>query len=133
MRKIGGMFSGEHVPSHRFNAGEKIMFWLMTLLLGGVVAASGLVLDFPNFDQIRYTMQVADTVHILFATAMIVVGLGHIYLGTIGVAGSYDAMRIGYVDENWARDHHEYWYNDIKAGRIAPSGDVIAPPMARTA
>jgi formate dehydrogenase subunit gamma len=42
---------------------------------------------------------------------------GHIYLGTLGVAGAYQAMRTGYVDEVWAKEHHEYWYQDVKAGR----------------
>ena len=132
LRRLGGMMSGEHVPSHRFNAGEKVMFWLMVLLVGGVVAVSGLVLDFPNFNQTRFTMQVANMVHIVSSSVMMVIGLGHIYLGTIGLIGSYDAMRTGYVDEAWAREHHEYWYNDVKAGRIPPSGDVL-PPLARTA
>jgi formate dehydrogenase subunit gamma len=102
------------------------------LLVGGVVAVSGLVLDFPNFNQTRFTMQVANMVHIVSSSVMMVIALGHIYLGTIGLIGSYDAMRTGYVDEAWAREHHEYWYNDVKAGRIPPSGDVL-PPLARTA
>jgi formate dehydrogenase subunit gamma len=52
-------------------------------------------------------------------------GLGHIYMGTIGMIGAYDAMKTGYVDETWAREHHEYWYNDIKAGRVKT--EVTAP------
>jgi formate dehydrogenase subunit gamma len=127
LRRLGGMVSGQHVPSHRFNAGEKIMFWLMVLLVGGLVAGSGLVLDFPNFSQTRYTMQIANLVHLAASSAMMVIALGHIYLGTIGLVGSDDAMRTGYVDEAWAREHHEYWYNDVKAGRIPPSGDVVPP------
>jgi formate dehydrogenase subunit gamma len=133
MRRIVDFIKGQEVPSHRFNAGEKIMFWLMVLILGGILAGSGLVLDFPNFDQTRSTMQIANVVHIVAAALMIIVGLGHIYLGTIGVLGAYDAMRHGYVDETWAREHHAYWYNDIKAGKIPPSGDVIPPPIARPA
>jgi formate dehydrogenase subunit gamma len=133
VRRLGGMFSGREVPSHRFNAGEKTLFWLMVLLFGGLVAGSGLILDFPNFNQSRYTMQVSNTVHIIGATLFMMAALGHIYLGTIGMVGAYDAMRTGYVDEAWAREHHEYWYNDIKAGRIPPSGDVLPPPMARPA
>ncbi|HTI47201.1 MAG TPA: formate dehydrogenase subunit gamma [Casimicrobiaceae bacterium] len=132
LRHFGGMMSGREVPSHRFNAGEKLIFWFMVLLIGGVVAASGLVLDFPNFNQTRYTMQWANGIHITFATIMLILAFGHIYIGTIGMVGAYDAMRYGYVDETWAREHHEYWYNDVKAGRIPPSGDVI-PPVARPA
>jgi formate dehydrogenase subunit gamma len=71
-------------------------------------------------------------IHIIGASVFMMMGLGHIYMGTLGMIGAYDAMRTGYVDETWAREHHEYWYNDVKAGVIAPSGDVI-PPLARPA
>jgi formate dehydrogenase subunit gamma len=55
----------------------------------------------------------------LLATCLL---LGHAYLGTIGMKGAYDAMRTGYVDETWAKEHHEYWYNDVKSGRVAGEG-----------
>jgi formate dehydrogenase subunit gamma len=133
IRKFGGMLSGHDVPSHRFNAGEKLWFWFGVLLLGLIVGASGLVLDFPNFNQTRNTMQIANVIHLVAASLFMMMGLGHIYMGTIGMVGAYDAMRTGYVDETWAREHHEYWYNDVKAGRIPPSGDVLPPPMPRPA
>ena len=88
------------------------------LFLGIVVGASGLVLDFPNFDQTRNTMQIANIIHLTGACIFIMASLGHIYMGTIGMVGAYDAMKTGYVDETWAKEHHEYWYNDIKAGRV---------------
>jgi formate dehydrogenase subunit gamma len=44
--------------------------------------------------------------------------LGHIYLGTIGMEGAYDAMRHGYVDDTWAREHHQLWYDDIESGKV---------------
>ncbi|HSV18082.1 MAG TPA: formate dehydrogenase subunit gamma [Casimicrobiaceae bacterium] len=132
IRHFGGLLSDHEVPSHRFNAGEKVWFWLGVLVIGGVVAGSGLILDFPNFNQTRDTMQVANTIHIVGASLFMMLGLAHIYIGTIGMVGAYDAMRTGYVDETWAREHHEYWYNDVKAGRIPPSGDVL-PPLARPA
>jgi len=131
IRHFGGLISGRDVPSHRFNAGEKLWFWLGILLIGGVVAGSGLVLDFPNFNQSRNTMQVANVIHVVGSCLFIMMGLGHIYMGTLGMVGAYDAMRTGYVDETWAREHHEYWYNDVKAGLIPPSGDVL--PLARPA
>jgi formate dehydrogenase subunit gamma len=43
---------------------------------------------------------------------------GHIYMGTVGTEGAYQAMKTGYVDETWARQHHELWYEDIRAGKI---------------
>ncbi|MGE5150150.1 MAG: formate dehydrogenase subunit gamma [Rhodospirillaceae bacterium] len=131
LRRFGGLVSGRDVPSHRFNAGEKIWFWFGILILGGLMAGSGLILDFPNFNQSRNVMQVANVIHIVAGALFIMMGLGHIYMGTLGMIGAYDAMRTGYVDETWAREHHEYWYNDVKAGRIPPSGDVL--PLARPA
>lgn len=118
IRHFGGLFSTKDVPSDRFNAGEKLWFWGGLLVCGVVVSASGLILDFPNFNQTRGTMQIANIVHLSIASLFMLAGLGHIYMGTIGMAGAYDAMRTGYVDETWAKEHHEYWYNDIKAGRI---------------
>jgi len=126
LAKLGGMFSAKEVPSGKFNAGQKLWFWAGAFVLGLVVALSGLILDFPNFDQTRNTMQTANVVHAIAATLFMMAGLGHIYLGTIGMRGAYDAMRHGYVDETWAKEHHEYWYNDIKAGRI-PADDDAAP------
>ena len=77
-------------------------------------------------------MQVANIVHLVGATLFIAVGLGHIYLGTIGLAGAYDGMRTGYVDETWAKEHHEYWYHDVKSGR-EPAGDAAPAMQHRTA
>jgi formate dehydrogenase subunit gamma len=122
VRKFGGLFSGAHVPSHRFNAGEKAWFWGGLAMLGLVVGASGLVLDFPNFGQTRSTMQIANVIHMVGALLFLLGAFGHIYMGTVGVAGAYEAMRDGEVDEAWAKEHHEYWYDDIKAGKIKPAG-----------
>ena len=131
--RLGGMLSGRDMPSHRFNGGEKAWFWLSTLVLGVIIGGSGLILDFPNFDQTRGTMQFAQVVHVIAAIVYIGAGLGHIYLGTIGLRGAYDAMRYGYVDETWAKEHHEYWYNDIKAGRIAADEVDVTPLSQRAA
>jgi formate dehydrogenase subunit gamma len=129
IRHFGGLFSGRDVPSGKFNAGEKVWFWGGALFLGAVVGASGLVLDFPNFNQTRGTMQIANVVHLVGATLFMLGAMGHIYMGTIGMRGAYDAMRTGYVDETWAKEHHEYWYNDIKAGRIPADGEAAPVPM----
>ena len=120
LRKGGGLFNGQHVPTGRFNAGEKIVFWGGVLLLGFIVIGSGLVLDqvIPNLVYTRGTMQIAHMVHAVATVLMMCMFLGHIYLGTIGMKGAYKAMKTGYVDEAWAREHHELWYNDIQAGRI---------------
>ncbi len=118
--KGGGLFSGVEVPSHRFNAGEKVLFWAGVLFLGAVVVASGLVLNMliPGLIYERGTMQIANMVHGVASLFMMAMFIGHIYMGTLGMRGAYKAMREGYVDETWAKEHHELWYDDIKAGKI---------------
>ena len=142
MLQGGGMFSGKEVPSHRFNAGEKVVFWGGVFLLGGVVIASGLVLDklVPGLIYERSTMQVANMVHGVATLLMMAMFIGHIYMGTIGMQGAYSAMREGYVDETWAKEHHALWYNDIQAGKIpaqrtppASAGAAPAPPVSAQA
>ena len=118
--KGGGLFNGAHVSSHRFNAGEKLIFWGGVFFFGLIVVASGLVLNklVPGMEYLRSTMQIASMVHGVATVLMMAMFLGHIYLGTIGMNGAYKAMKTGYVDEAWAREHHDLWYDDIKAGKI---------------
>lgn len=120
--KIGGFFdkNGIEPPSHRFNVGEKVVFWGGVFLLGIIVVGSGLVMDqlIPGVVYERSTMQITNMIHGVAAVLMMTVFALHIYLGTIGMTGAYSAMRTGYVDETWAREHHGYWYEDIQAGRI---------------
>jgi formate dehydrogenase subunit gamma len=120
LRRAGGMMGGEEPPSHRFNAGEKVVFWGGVLLLGTIVVGSGLVLDkiLPGLDYARGDMQVAHLIHSISAMFIMALFLGHIYMGTIGLKGSYQAMKTGYVDEAWAREHHRLWYEDIRDGKI---------------
>jgi formate dehydrogenase subunit gamma len=120
LKRAGGMFGGEEVPSHRFNAGEKVLFWAGALLLGAVVVASGLVLDMliPGLLYTRGNMQIAHMVHAVAALLMMALFIGHIYMGTVGMKGAYKAMRTGYVDEHWAEEHHALWADDIRTGKI---------------
>ena len=133
--KGGGMLSGTEVPSHRFNAGEKLIFWGGVLFLGAIVVASGLVLDklIPGLIYERGTMQIAHMVHAVATVVMMVMFMGHIYLGTIGMQGAYKAMKTGYVDETWAREHHGLWYDDIKAGKIPSQRSSSAEPAGEAA
>jgi len=125
--KAPGFFAGKHIPSGRFNGGEKVWFWVGVVVLCLALVGSGAVLLFPNFDQVRLTMQQMSVIHMVAALLVIAPAIGHIYMGTIGVEGAYQAMRSGYVDEVWAKEHHEYWYNDVKQGaRSAPGGAVPA-------
>ena len=127
--KGGGLFSGKHVPSNRFNAGEKLIFWAGVFGLGLIVVASGLVLDklVPGMQYLRPDMQVAHMIHATAAVLMMAMFLGHIYMGTLGMDGALDAMKTGQVDEAWAKQHHELWYDDIKAGKI-PAQRSATPP-----
>jgi formate dehydrogenase subunit gamma len=135
LAKGGGMLGKIKVPSHRFNAGEKIMFWGGVIVLGLVVAGSGLWLDklIPGLAYLRADMQVAHMIHAVAAVLMMAMFLGHIYMGTIGVKGAYRGMRSGYVDEAWAREHHELWLDDIRAGKIAAHRTPTADPAALAA
>jgi formate dehydrogenase subunit gamma len=130
--KAGGLLTGEHVPSGRFNFGEKGWFWVGVVLLGIVMSVTGLILLFPNFDQLRTTMQQANVFHVIGAVAFIALSFGHIYLGTIGVEGAYQGMRTGYVDETWAKEHHELWYRDVKSGKVAAKSGGSAAGAPQT-
>jgi formate dehydrogenase subunit gamma len=124
--KAWAMFArNEHVPSGRFNGGEKAWFWGCVVALTLVSAVTGMILLFPNFDQTRMTMQWAWIFHAVSALLFMLVALGHIYVGTIGVDDAYQAMRTGYVDETWAKEHHEYWYNEMKSGERAAAGGAV--------
>ncbi len=128
----GGLFGGKEIASHRFNAGEKVLFWAGVFLLGLVVVGSGLVLDklLPSLVYERGTMQIAHMVHAAAAMLMMAMFLGHIYMGTIGMQGAYKAMRTGYVDETWAKEHHELWLDDIQSGKI-PAQRSASPATAQ--
>ena len=128
--KGGGMFSEHEVKSGRFNAGEKVVFWAGVFVLGLVVVGSGLVMDklVPGLDYTRNTMQLAHMVHSVSNILMVVLFMGHIYLGTLGTEGAFQGMQTGYVDETWAREHHELWYDDVKAGRIPAQRSASAAP-----
>lgn len=117
---LGGAIGKGHPHAGRFNAGEKLWFWGGVVLMGIIVSASGFVLNriVPSLDYTRAMMQVANIVHIVAAVLVMAAALGHIYLGTIGMEGAYRAMRDGYVDDEWAVEHHDLWYDDIQHGRV---------------
>jgi formate dehydrogenase subunit gamma len=132
LRKAGGMFTGEHVPAGKANAGQKVLFWVMAVICGLTLVVSGLILEFPNFNQTRATMQTANVVHMVAGLVAVILLAGHIYLGVVGVKGAMEAMKTGYVDETWAKEHHEYWYNEVKSGRGRSEG-VPPATVHRTA
>ena len=119
--KGGGIMSGHEIESGRYNAGEKVVFWGGVFVLGLTVVISGLAMDklLPGLSYERSTMQVAHLVHSVSNILMLVLMMGHIYMGTLGTKGSLEGMRTGYVDETWAEQHHKLWYDDIRSGKIA--------------
>ncbi len=124
----GGLFGG-HAPAGRYNAGEKLWFWIATLT-GLILSLSGVLLLFPDHlgpllaqDMApalglpmgaRDTLRLAEIGHVLAALVFIGVAMGHIYLGTYGTEGTLEGMTDGSVDENWARTHHDVWLEDIR-------------------
>ncbi|MGV8898846.1 MAG: formate dehydrogenase subunit gamma [Burkholderiaceae bacterium] len=119
--QLGGLLSGKHVSAGRFNAGEKVMFWGAVVVFGLIMSASGFVLDMlvPGLLYTRGNMQIASIIHIVAAVLAASMIIGHIYLGTLGMTGAYKAMRTGYVDDAWAKEHHDLWYEDIQSGKVA--------------
>jgi formate dehydrogenase subunit gamma len=120
LKKLGGLLSDKQIPSHRFNAGEKGIFWWAVTIPGIVVVGSGLILDklVPGLGDMRGEMQITHMIHLACALWMIALICGHIYMGTLGVPGAYEGMKTGYVPEGWAQEHHELWLDDVKAGKI---------------
>jgi len=96
-----------------------------------VVSVTGLILNFPNFEQVRSVMIQANIIHAIAAILVIAAALGHIYMGTIGVEGAYGSMRNGYVDEAWAKEHHQLWYEDVKSGKVKAGKATGTPQSAQ--
>ena len=129
-RRAGGVFNRKgtpHLETHRFNAGQKVIFWVV--VLGGLAASiTGYMMMTPFAWTGISGMQTAHVVHALIAIVMIVTIIVHIYIGTLGMEGSFDAMGRGEVDENWAAEHHRGWYEarfrrnrtGTAAGRVEP-------------
>jgi formate dehydrogenase subunit gamma len=143
----GGLFSkGVHPPAKKFNAGQKIIFWIV-VILGVSISVSGVSLLFPfelpmfaaTFEHLNALgipqllgmaelpttltphaeMQLAQTWHAIIAFVFIAVILAHIYLGSVGMEGAFDAMGKGEVDEQWAKEHHGLWLEEVKAKAAA--------------
>jgi formate dehydrogenase subunit gamma len=122
----GGMFGGREPPAEKFNGGEKLIFWL-SVFGGAAVAISGFVLLFPFYGTTVGNMELAEIVHSVIAVLFISAMFVHLYMGTIGVEGAFEAMAQGTVDVNWAKERHSLWYEEeIEAG-AAQSGAARQP------
>jgi formate dehydrogenase subunit gamma len=127
LKQGGGFVKSKHAPAGRFNAGEKGVFWLA--LLGGLaVIISGLYLLFPFYFTNIAGMQTAQVVHALAAVLFVALILAHIYTGTLGMEGAFEAMGTGTVDVNWAKEHHDQWFADEMAKAHLSDARPSSPP-----
>lgn len=123
----GGLMGKEHPPAGRFNGGQKLIFWIV-ILGGAAMTVSGYLLLFPFVGTVIAGMQLANIVHGVIGVLFVAAMLGHIYIGTIGMEGAFDAMGSGEVDVNWAKEHHALWAAE-QAGK-APSLGKASPSAA---
>jgi formate dehydrogenase subunit gamma len=114
-KRGGGMVGDDHPPAERFNGGQKAIYWIV-VLGGAAMAISGYVLMFPFYGTGVHNMQSAQIVHGVIAMLFVAAMLGHIYIGTIGMEGAFEAMGSGTVDVNWAREHPSWWLEEEGAG-----------------
>lgn len=147
----GGLFKkGVHPAAKKFNAGQKILFWVV--ILGGLsISLSGLALLFPfqvnlfdgtvailngigfGFERPLgplQEMQLSQIWHAIVAIGMIVLVIAHIYIGTLGMEGAVDAMWSGQVDQNWAKEHHSLWVDEASSAtsETRPAEPGETPP-----
>jgi formate dehydrogenase subunit gamma len=121
VRQGGGFIKSKHASAGRFNAGEKLVFWF-ALGAGIAVAVSGYFLLFPFYVTNIFGMQIAQVVHAVVAVLFVAVILGHIYIGTLGTEGAFEAMGTGEVDYNWAEEHHDLWLHEKLAKERSAGG-----------
>src|SRR5213080_2485056 len=121
LKRGGGMVGHDHPPAYRFNAGQKAIYWIV-IIGGTAVAVSGYLLMFPFYLSGIEGMQWAQIVHSIVAVLFVAAMLAHIYIGTIGMEGAFEAMGSGTVDVNWAKEHHSLWVEEEQAR--AASGDA---------
>jgi formate dehydrogenase subunit gamma len=130
LKQGGGILAnGKHPPAKRFNAGQKGIFW-MVIVGGALMSVSGWFLLFPYIPANVTTMQFWTVIHAVIAMLFIAGIMAHIYIGTVGMEGAFDAMGTGEVDLNWAKEHHSLWVEEEQEKGHAPSGSTPRPVAA---
>ena len=123
IKEGGGIVGKNHPPARRFNAGQKAIYWVV--VLGGAAAAvTGYLLMFPFYATDVTGMQLAQMVHGIVGALFIAIMLAHIYIGTVGMQGAFEAMGSGEVDVNWAQQHHSLWLEKERQKGRVPGGNV---------
>src|SRR4051794_30152890 len=124
LKQGGGiLFKGKHPQAKRFTAGQKGIFWIV-FVGGGLMSLSGWFLLFPYLPANVTALQFWTVIHSVIAMLFIAAILGHIYIGTIGMEGAFEAMGTGEVDLNWAKEHHAIWAEEEKAKGHVPVGSA---------
>ncbi|MGE0279278.1 MAG: formate dehydrogenase subunit gamma [Rhizobiaceae bacterium] len=126
VKEGGGLFNDKHPPSYRFNAGQKMIYWIV--VIGGTASAvTGYLLMFPFWGGTGIEgMQLAQVLHGTVAVLFVAAMLAHIYIGSIGMEGAFEAMGEGTVDVNWAKQHHNLWLQEEMA-RTGPNQSQTQP------
>jgi formate dehydrogenase subunit gamma len=119
LAKGGGIVGKEEPPAYRFNAGQKMIYWVV-VLAGAAVAVTGYLLMFPFFGTTIAGMQLAQMIHGTVAVLFVAIMIAHVYIGTIGMEGAFEAMGSGTVDLNWAKEHHSLWLEE-EGARTGPN------------
>ena len=135
--KGGGIVGKSHPSSGRVNSGEKLWFWFIATV-GVACIVTGVILAFPiEWEQTRSTMQLSNVIHGVAALLWIGFWMGHAYIGTIGTEGALEGMTTGYVDANWAKQHHDRWYEEVadtaEPAAEKPAGDAAGAPTTASA
>jgi formate dehydrogenase subunit gamma len=129
--KGGGYLGGGHPPAGFANAGEKALFWTL-VFAGGAMVVSGLFLLFPNWGTERAGMQLANEIHGISSLICVTFVVMHIYLATIGSEGALEGMISGEIDEQYAKNHHPLWYEEVMQGegQVQSAGAAPSPAPA---
>jgi formate dehydrogenase subunit gamma len=130
LKRGGGIIGHDHPPAYRFNAGQKGIYWAQ-VIAGVAIAITGYMLMFPFYLTDIAGMQTAQMIHGITAVLFVAIMLAHIYIGTIGMEGAFEAMGEGTVDVNWAKEHHSLWLQEEEA-RTGPN-ESQRQPMATPA
>jgi formate dehydrogenase subunit gamma len=109
-----GPFKGKHPDSGFANAGEKMWFWSLAIF-GLCISVTGIMLVFPTLDLPRIWSMLALLIHGVSAVIIVAFTIVHIWMATVLSEGGMECMVSGYCDENWASQHHNLWYDEIKA------------------
>jgi formate dehydrogenase subunit gamma len=119
IKQGGGLVKkGVHPPAKKFNAGQKIIFWAV-IAGGAALSYTGVMLLFPAVAGTPADWQFFQTIHALTAAVLSAIIIAHIYIGSVGMEGAFDAMGSGEVDENWAKEHHSLWVEEVKGAKAS--------------